>query len=161
VRAVKIPAQLIERASDTRSRSCASQHSGKGSPGSASSERHGEGATAHSLELRKQLGQGPHTQKISTEPPLKWSKLRVPHRGRSLGPFECGPERARCVNEEKREAREGRVNFRSALRPAGMSRHNQRRSAEEGRSLLGGTHAIKGVKPSKDILEGLSTGVNC
>ena len=42
-----------------------------------------------------------------------------------------------------------------------MSRHNQRRSAEEGRSLLGGTHAIKGVKPSKDILEGLSTGVNC
>jgi hypothetical protein len=33
-----------------------------------------------------------------------------------------------------------------------MSRHNQQRSAEEGRSLLGDTHV--------DILEGLSTGVN-
>jgi len=41
-----------------------------------------------------------------------------------------------------------------------MSRHNQQRSAEEGRSLLGGTHAMKNVKPSVDILEGLSTGVN-
>ena len=43
-----------------------------------------------------------------------------------------------------------------------MSRHNQqrRRSVEEGRSLFGGTHAIKRVKPSVDILEGLSTGVN-
>jgi hypothetical protein len=41
-----------------------------------------------------------------------------------------------------------------------MSRHNQHRSAEEGRSLLGGTHAIKSVKPSIDILKGLSTGVN-
>jgi hypothetical protein len=29
------------------------------------------------------------------------------------------------INEEKREAREGRVNFPSAWRPAGMSRHNQ------------------------------------
>jgi hypothetical protein len=41
-----------------------------------------------------------------------------------------------------------------------MSRHNQQRSVEEGRSLLGGTLAIKSVKPSVDILEGLSTGVN-
>ena len=51
------------------------------------------------------------------------------------------------------------MNFRSAWRPAGMSRHNQQRSVEEGRSLLGGTHATKSVKPSVDILEGLSTGV--
>jgi hypothetical protein len=36
VRAVKIYARLIELASDTRSRSCASQHLRKGSPGSAS-----------------------------------------------------------------------------------------------------------------------------
>ena len=35
-RAVKVSARLIERASDTRSRSCASQHSRKRSPGSAS-----------------------------------------------------------------------------------------------------------------------------
>jgi hypothetical protein len=41
-----------------------------------------------------------------------------------------------------------------------MSRHNQQRSVEEGRSLLGGTHAMKSVKPSIDILEGYSTGVN-
>jgi hypothetical protein len=41
-----------------------------------------------------------------------------------------------------------------------MSRHNQQRSVEEDRSLLGGTHAMKIVKPSVDILEGLSTGVN-
>jgi hypothetical protein len=41
-----------------------------------------------------------------------------------------------------------------------MSRHNRQRSVEEGRSLLGGTHAMKSVKPSVDILEGLSTGVN-
>jgi hypothetical protein len=41
-----------------------------------------------------------------------------------------------------------------------MSRHNERICVEEGRSLLGGTHAIKSVKPSVDILEGLSTGVN-
>jgi hypothetical protein len=53
-----------------------------------------------------------------------------------------------------------RVNFRSAWRPAGMSRHNQQRSVEEGRSLLGGTHAMKSVKPSVDIIEGLSTGFN-
>ena len=52
------------------------------------------------------------------------------------------------------------MNFRSAWRPAGMSRHNQQRSVEEGRSLLGGTHAMRSVKPSVDILEGLSTGVN-
>jgi hypothetical protein len=52
-------------------------------------------------------------------------------------------------NEEKREAREDKVNFRSAWRPAGMSRHNQQRSVKEGRSLLGGTHAMKSVKPSK------------
>jgi hypothetical protein len=36
VRAVKIYARLIERASDTRSRSCTSQHSRKRSPGSVS-----------------------------------------------------------------------------------------------------------------------------
>jgi hypothetical protein len=41
-----------------------------------------------------------------------------------------------------------------------MSRHNQQRSAEEGRSLLEGTHAMKSLKPSVDIIEGLSTGVN-
>jgi hypothetical protein len=41
-----------------------------------------------------------------------------------------------------------------------MLRHNQQRSVEEGRSLLGGTHSMKSVKPSIDILEGLSTGVN-
>jgi ubiquinone biosynthesis protein Coq4 len=41
-----------------------------------------------------------------------------------------------------------------------MSRHNQQRSVEESRSLLGGTHAMKSVKLSVDILEGLSTGVN-
>ena len=29
-----------------------------------------------------------------------------------------------------------------------MSRHNQQRSVEEVRSLLGGTHAMKSVKPS-------------
>jgi hypothetical protein len=55
---------------------------------------------------------------------------------------------------------EDRVNFQSAWRPAGMSRHNQQRSVEEGRSLLGGTHAMKSVELSVDILEGLSTGVN-
>jgi hypothetical protein len=38
--------------------------------------------------------------------------------------------------------REDRVNFQSAWRPAGMSRHNQQRSVEEGRSLLGDTHAM-------------------
>jgi hypothetical protein len=55
VRAVKISTRLIERASDTRSRSCASQHSRKGSPGfSLLSERHGEGAAAHRLELSSQ-----------------------------------------------------------------------------------------------------------
>jgi hypothetical protein len=63
-------------------------------------------------------------------------------------------------NEKKREAREDRVNFRSNCRPAGMSRHNQQRSVEEFRSLLGGTHAMKSVKPRIDILEDLSTGVN-
>jgi hypothetical protein len=41
-----------------------------------------------------------------------------------------------------------------------MLRHNQQRSVEEGRSLLGGTHAMKIVKPSVDNLKGLSTGVN-
>jgi hypothetical protein len=63
-------------------------------------------------------------------------------------------------NEKKREAREDRVNFWSAWRPAGMSRHNEQRSVEEGRSLLGGTHSMKSVKPSVDILEGLSIGFN-
>jgi hypothetical protein len=44
--------------------------------------------------------------------------------------------------------REDRVNFPSAWWPAGvsdalpMSHHNQQRSVEETRSLLGGTHAI-------------------
>ena len=52
------------------------------------------------------------------------------------------------------------MNFRSAWRPAGMSRHNQQRCVEEGRSLLGGAHAMKSVKPSVDILEGLTTGFN-
>ena len=52
------------------------------------------------------------------------------------------------------------MNFRTAWRPAGMSHHNQQRGVEEGRSLLGGTHATKSVKFSVDILEGLSTGVN-
>jgi hypothetical protein len=41
-----------------------------------------------------------------------------------------------------------------------MSRHNQQRSVEEGRSLLGGTHAMGSVKPSIDILEVLSIGFN-
>jgi hypothetical protein len=61
---------------------------------------------------------------------------------------------------KKSAKREDRVNFRSAWRPAGMSRHNQQLCVEEGRSLLGGTHAMKSVKPSQDIIEGLSTGVN-
>ena len=61
---------------------------------------------------------------------------------------------------KKSAKREDRVNFRSAWRPAGMSRHNQHLCVEEGRSLLGGTHAIKSVKPSVNILEGLSTSVN-
>jgi hypothetical protein len=58
------------------------------------------------------------------------------------------------------------THFPSAWRPAGgsdgppMSRHNQQRSVEEDRSLLGDTHAMKIVKPSVYILEGLSTGVN-
>ena len=52
------------------------------------------------------------------------------------------------------------MNYRSAWRPAGMSRHNQQLSFEEGRSLLGGTHAMQSVKPSVDILEAFSTGVN-
>jgi hypothetical protein len=60
----------------------------------------------------------------------------------------------------KREAREDRVNFRSACRPAGKSHHNQQRSAEEVRSLLGGIHAMKSMKPGIDITKGLSTGVN-
>ena len=41
-----------------------------------------------------------------------------------------------------------------------MSRHDQQRSVEEGRALLGGIHAMKSLKPSVDILESLSTGVN-
>jgi hypothetical protein len=41
-----------------------------------------------------------------------------------------------------------------------MSRHNQQRSVEEGRSLLGGTYAMKSLKPSVDIPEGIPTGVN-
>jgi hypothetical protein len=47
---------LIERASDTRSRSRASQHSRKCPPGfGLLSERHGEGAAAQSLELSSQM----------------------------------------------------------------------------------------------------------
>jgi len=61
---------------------------------------------------------------------------------------------------KKSAKREGKVNFRSAWRPAGMSRQNQQRSVEEGRSLLGDTHAMQSVKPSVDIFEGLSTGFN-
>jgi hypothetical protein len=61
---------------------------------------------------------------------------------------------------KKSAKREDRVNFRSAWRPTGVSRHNQQRSVEEGRSLLEGTHAMESVKPSVDILEGLSTGLN-
>jgi hypothetical protein len=55
LRAVKISARLIERATDTRSRSCASQHSRKGSPGfSLLSERNEEGAAAQGLEISSQ-----------------------------------------------------------------------------------------------------------
>jgi hypothetical protein len=60
---------------------------------------------------------------------------------------------------KKSAKRNDRVNFWLALWPAGMSRHNQH-SVEEGRSLLGGTHAMKSVKPNVDILEDLSTGFN-
>jgi hypothetical protein len=61
---------------------------------------------------------------------------------------------------KKSAKREDRVNFRPAWRPVGMSRHNQQRIVEEGRSLLGGTHAMKSLKPSVYIQEGLSTGFN-
>ena len=61
---------------------------------------------------------------------------------------------------KKSAKREDRVNFRSACRLAGMSHHNQQRNVEEVRSLLGGAHAKKSVKPSLDIIEGLSTGFN-
>jgi hypothetical protein len=54
---------------------------------------------------------------------------------------------------KKSAKREDRANFRSAWRPAGMSRHNQQLSVEEGRSLLGGAHAMESVKPSVNILE--------
>jgi hypothetical protein len=50
---------------------------------------------------------------------------KIANRARSIITFK---------NEEKREARMDRVNFWSALRPAGMSRHNQQRSGEEGRA---------------------------
>jgi len=81
--------------------------------------------------------------------------------GQNLFFFFLKPRESKIdPNEEKREAREDRLNFRSAWRPAGMSRHNQKRGVEEGRSLLGGTHAMKSVKPCVDILEGLSTGFN-
>ena len=62
-------------------------------------------------------------------------------------------------NEEKREAG-GQGEFSVGLASAGMSHHNQQLCVEEGRSLLGGTHAIKSVKLSVYILELLSTGVN-
>jgi hypothetical protein len=67
------------------------------------------------------------------------------------------------LNEEKREAGgQGEFSVGLAARrdASPMSRHNQQRSVEEGRSLLGGTNGMKSVKPSVDILEGLSTGVN-
>ena len=66
-------------------------------------------------------------------------------------------------NEEKREAGgQGEFSVGLAARrdASPMSRHKKQRSVEEGRSLLGGTHAMKSVKPSIHILEGHSTGVN-
>jgi hypothetical protein len=66
-------------------------------------------------------------------------------------------------NEKKREAgRQGELSVGLAARRdvSPMSGHNQQRSVEEGRSLLGGTHAMKSMKPSVDNLEGLSTGVS-
>jgi hypothetical protein len=63
----------------------------------------------------------------------------------------------------KREAEgQGELSVGMAARrdASPMSCLNQQRSVEEDRSLLGGTHAMKSVKPSVDILEGLSTGVN-
>jgi hypothetical protein len=56
VRAVKISARLIERASDTRSRSLVCETAlAQGVPGfSLLSERYGEGASAHCLELSSQ-----------------------------------------------------------------------------------------------------------
>ena len=49
-------------------------------------------------------------------------------------------------NEEKREAggqNEFSVGLAVRRDASPMSRHNQQRSVEEGRSLLGGAHAIK------------------
>jgi hypothetical protein len=80
------------------------------------------------------------------------------------------PDRGRCEryffaygeNEKKREAGgQGEFSVGLAARrdASPMSRHNQQSSVEEG-SLLGGTHAMKSVKPSVDILEGLSNGVS-
>jgi hypothetical protein len=40
------------------------------------------------------------------------------------------------------------------------NRNNKQRSAEEGRLLLRGTHAMKSVKPSLNILEDFATGFN-
>jgi len=62
-------------------------------------------------------------------------------------------------NEEKREAG-GQVEFSVGLAARRDVASQQQCSVEEGRSLLGGTHAMKSVKPSVDILEGLSTGFN-
>jgi hypothetical protein len=67
------------------------------------------------------------------------------------------------LNKKKRETGgQGEFSVGLAARrdASPMSRHNQPRSVEEGSSLLGGTHAMKIVKPRVDILEGLSTGVN-
>jgi hypothetical protein len=51
-------------------------------------------------------------------------KFHFPTRGNGWGRRACCCQNIK-INEEKREAREGRVNFPSAWRPAGMSRHNQ------------------------------------
>ena len=87
---------------------------------------------------------------IPTEKSLKSRSGGVPYKVRQTGAagemFVFG-SRTRSSKDfaimKKSAKREDRVNFRLAWRPAGMSRHNQQRSVEEGRSLLEGTHAIK------------------
>jgi hypothetical protein len=64
------------------------------------------------------------------------------------------------INREAEGQGEFSVGLAARRDASPMSRHNQQRSVEEGRSLLGGNHAIKSVKPSADILESLLTGVN-
>ena len=65
-----------------------------------------------------------------------------------------------CINREAGGQGEFSVGLAARRDASPMSRYNQQRSVKEGRSLLGGTHAMKSVKPSVAILEGLSTGVN-